>query len=270
MDLSFLSVPGIDAATIALLGLASFCTALIGMLTGAGGGPILLALMALVLPPVILIPVHTVVQLGVSVSRIALLRSFIMWKTVLPFVVGGVLGAAAGAPIFVSLPGPVLLGLIGAFVLLIAWMPKFGLIGPEEGRFGFVGFIATFLGMFVSSTGLLIAPFVAGISPDRRNYAATVAALGTTMHLIKLAAFGFIGFSIGAYLPLIAVMCATAALGNWVGRHILVRMPEKAFRIALKYLLTVLSVRLLWVAMRDGGVFWEGPHHSLCALTAPL
>ena len=270
MDLSFLSVPGIDAATIALLGLASFCTALMGMLTGAGGGPILLALMALVLPPVILIPVHTVVQLGVSVSRIALLRSFIMWKTVLPFVVGGVLGAAAGAPIFVSLPGPVLLGLIGAFVLLIAWMPKFGLIGPEKGRFGFVGYIATFLGMFVSSTGLLIAPFVAGISPDRRNYAATVAALGTTMHLIKLAAFGFIGFSIGAYLPLIAVMCATAALGNWVGRHILVRMPEKAFRIALKYLLTVLSVRLLWVAMRDGGVFWEGPHHSLCALTAPL
>jgi uncharacterized membrane protein YfcA len=255
MDLSFLSVPGIDAATIALLGLASFCTALMGMLTGAGGGPILLALMALVLPPVILIPVHTVVQLGVSVSRIALLRSFILWKTVLPFVGGGIVGAAAGAPIFVSLPGPVLLGLIGAFVLLIAWMPKFGLIGPEKGRFGFVGFIATFLGMFVSSTGLFIAPFVASISPERRNYAATVAALGTTMHLIKLAAFGFIGFSIGAYLPLMATMCATAALGNWVGRHILVRMEEKAFRIILKTFLTVLSLRLLWVAASDGGVF---------------
>ena len=254
MDLSFLSVPGVDALTIALLGMASFCTALMGMLTGAGGGPILLALMALVLPPIVLIPVHTVVQLGVSVSRIALLRSFIMWPTVLPFVIGGILGAAAGAPIFVSLPGPVLLGFIGAFVLLIAWMPKFGLIGPEKGRFGFVGFIATFLGMFVSSTGLFIAPFVASISPERRNYAATVAALGTMMHVIKLTAFGFIGFSIGAYLPLMAAMVGTAALGNWVGRHILVRMPEKTFRIILKTLLTVLALRLLWVAARDGGL----------------
>lgn len=255
MDLSLLSVPDVEATTIALLGLASFCTALMGMLTGAGGGPILLALMALVLPPAILIPVHTVVQLGVSVSRIALLRSFIMWKTVLPFVIGGILGAAAGAPIFVSLPGPVLLGLIGAFVLLIAWMPKFGLIGPEKGRFGFVGFIATFCGMFVSSTGLFIAPFVASISPERRNYAATVAALGTMMHIIKLTAFGFIGFSIGAYLPLMVAMVATASFGNWVGRHILVRMPEKIFRIALKALLTILSLRLLWVAARDGGLF---------------
>ncbi len=255
MDSGFLGMPGIDGLTVALLGLSSFCTALMGMLTGAGGGPILLALMALVLPPIVLIPVHTVVQLGVSVSRIVLLRSFIMWKTVLPFVIGGALGAAAGAPIFVSLPGPVLLGLIGAFVLLIAWMPKFGLIGPEKGRFGFVGFVATFCGMFVSSTGLFIAPFVASISPERRNYAATVAALGTTMHLIKLAAFGFIGFSIGAYLPLMAAMVATASLGNWVGRHILVRMPEKAFRVVLKILLTVLSLRLLWVAARDGGLF---------------
>ena len=255
MDSGFLGMPGIDGLTVALLGLSSFCTALMGMLTGAGGGPILLALMALVLPPIVLIPVHTVVQLGVSVSRIVLLRSFIMWKTLLPFVIGGVLGAAAGAPIFVSLPGPLLLGFIGAFVLLIAWAPKFGLIGPEKGRFGFVGFVATFLGMFVSSTGLLIAPFVASISPERRNYAATVAALGTTMHLIKLTAFGFIGFSIGAYLPLMAAMVATASLGNWVGRHILVRMPEQAFRVVLKALLTGLSLRLLWVAARDGGLF---------------
>ena len=74
------------------------------------------------------------------------------------------------------------------------------------------------------------------------------------MHVIKLTAFGFIGFSIGAYLPLMAAMVGTAALGNWVGRHILVRMPEKIFRIALKTLLTVLALRLLWVAAREGGL----------------
>jgi hypothetical protein len=54
-----------------------------------------------------------------------------------------------------------------------------------------------------------------------------------------------------------AAMCGTAALGNWVVRHILVRLPEQAFRIILKLLLTVLSLRLLWVAAREGGVFLE-------------
>lgn len=255
MDFSFLAVPGVDALTIALLGLASFCTALMGMLTGAGGGPILLALMALVLPPAVLLPVHTVVQLGVSVSRITLLRHFIMWKTLLPFMIGGAIGAALASPIFVSLPGPVLLAFIGVFVLVVAWIPKIGLIGPEKGRFTFVGFVATFFGMFVSSTGLFIAPFVASISPERRNYAATVATLGTSMHLIKLVAFGFIGFAIWEYMTLMVVMCATASMGNWVGRHILTRMPEHFFRVFLKFLLTALALRLLWVAARDLGVF---------------
>ena len=255
MDSSFLGIPDMDATVFYLLALASFCTALFGMVTGAGGGPILLALMAMVLSPAILIPVHTVVQLGVGSSRVLLLSSYILRQTFLPFVAGSIIGAAVGAPIFVSLPGEVLQAIVGGFILLIAWLPQFGQTGPEKGRFAFLGLIATFLGMFVSSTGSLIAPFVASISPERRNYAATVAALGTTMHLIKLAAFGFIGFSIGAYLPLMATMCATAALGNWVGRHILVRMPEKAFRIILKTFLTVLSLRLLWVAARDGGVF---------------
>ncbi len=255
MDISFLGMPGLDGPMVAGLSLASFCTAMFGMVTGAGGGPILLALMALVLPPAVLLPVHTVVQLGVSVSRIGLLRHFILWKHVLPFVIGGILGAATAAPIFVNLPGPLLLGFIGAFVLLIAWVPSFGLIGPEKGRFTFVGFVATFLGMFVSSTGLMIAPFVASVSPERRNYAATVAALGMTMHIIKLTAFGFMGFAIGAYLPLMAAMVATAFLGNFVGRLLLTRLPEKAFRVILKALLTVLALRLLWIAARDGGLF---------------
>ena len=63
------------------------------------------------------------------------------------------------------------------------------------------------------------------------------------------------GFAIGAYLPLMGAMIATAALGNWVGRRVLVQMPEKIFRIVLKTLLTSLALRLLWIAARDGGLF---------------
>jgi uncharacterized membrane protein YfcA len=255
MDIQFLGVPGVDALIFFGLAFASFCTALLGMITGAGGGPILLALMAMILPPAVLIPVHTVVQLGVGSSRVVLLRGYILWATMLPFFLGSIVGAAAGAPIFFSLPGAVLQAIVGLFILLIAWVPEFGRMGPEKGRFAILGVIATFLAMFVSSTGAMVAPFVASISPDRRNYAATTSALMAMSHIIKLVAFAVMGFSIGAYLPLMAAMIATAVLGNVVGRRVLIQMPEKIFRIFLKTLLTALALRLLWIAAKDGGLF---------------
>ena len=101
----------------------------------------------------------------------------------------------------------------------------------------------------------MIAPFVASISPERRHYAATTSILMAMTHTIKLVTFGLMGFAIGAYLPLMGAMVGTAFLGNLVGRRVLVRMPEHVFRILLKTLLTILALRLLWVAARDGGVF---------------
>ena len=254
MDLQFLAVPHVSEPVLFALAGASFCTALFGMITGAGGGPILLALMAMVLPPSILIPVHTVVQLGVGSTRVVLLRGFIMWPTMLPFLAGSIIGAAAGAPIFVKLPGPVLQTIVGTFIIIVAWLPTMGQVGPEKARFTLLGAIATFFAMFVSSTGSLIAPFVASVSPDRRNYAATTAALMAMSHIIKLIAFGLMGFAISAYLPLMVIMIGTAALGNWIGRRILVRIPEQIFRVVLKTLLTILALRLFWIAASDAGL----------------
>ena len=54
-------------------------------------------------------------------------------------------------------------------------MPKLGRIGAERGRFLALGFGATFLGVFVSATGTLVAPFVASAAPDRRQHAPELA-----------------------------------------------------------------------------------------------
>jgi len=254
METEFLGIPNIDGLIFTGLVLVSFCTAFFGMITGAGGGPVLLALMAMVIPPTVLVPVHTVVQLGVGSSRSFLLWRFILWPTMLPFLVGSIIGAAMAAPIFVNLPTAALQGIVGLFILLVAWMPEFGRIGPEKGRFALLGCGMTFLAMFVSSTGSLLAPFVASVSPDRRNYSSTTASLMSMAHIIKLVAFGLMGFSIGAYLPLMAAMVATATLGNWLGRKVLFKLREDVFRMFLKILLTALALRLLWAAARTAGL----------------
>jgi uncharacterized membrane protein YfcA len=240
-----------DMSLLLFVGLtvASFCTAFIGLYTGTAGGLILLAIMATVMPPASVVPAHTFVQLGSGLTRAMLMWRWIMRGTILPFLVGATLGAMLGARTFVALPQAMLMGILGGFILVVTWLPNLGRLGAERGRFAVVGFAATFLGVFVSATGTLVAPFVASAAPDRRNHAATLGALMTLVHILKLIAFTAIGFSVWDYVPLIIAMVATGSLGNWLGEVALARTSEKRFRIILQIGLTILALRLIWNAL---------------------
>jgi uncharacterized membrane protein YfcA len=248
MESAFLGVPGVDAWLFAELAAAAFATTMFGVIVGTAGGLVLLGIMAFVFPPAILVPVHTFVQLGAGASRAVMLWRWVLRPTVLPFTLGAIVGAAAGARIFVSLPEGVLQAILGVFILVVTWLPRFGRIGSARNRFALLGLASTFLGMFVSATGTLVAPFVLSASPDRRNHVATLATLMSIVHTAKLIGFAVLGIAIGAYLPLVIAMIATAALGSWVGAVTLDRMPERAFRIAVQTILTVMAVRLIWIA----------------------
>ena len=253
MHTQFLGVPDVTPLIFSGLAFAAFCTAFAGIMLGAAGGLVLIAIMATVLPPVVLIPVHTLVQLGASCSRTVMMWRFVMRNAMLPFLLGAAIGAAVGARVFVELPVTALQGIMAVFILVIAWLPKVGRVGNMHGRFAVLGFGASFLGMFVSATGTLLAPFVASAAPDRRNHSATIGALMMMVHITKLVAFGVLGVAIGAYIPLVLAMIAGAALGNYIGRHTLTLMPERAFRIGFKLLMTVLGIRMLWIAARSQG-----------------
>jgi len=248
MDSAFLGVPGVDAWLFAELSAAAFATTMFGVVVGTAGGLVLLGIMAFVFPPAILVPVHTFVQLGAGASRAVMLRRWVLRPTVIPFAVGAAIGAAAGARIFVALPETWLQGILGVFILVVTWLPRFGRVGSERGRFALLGAASTFLGMFVSATGTLVAPFVLSASPDRRNHIATLATLMSIVHIAKLVGFAVLGIAVGAYLPLVAAMIATAALGSWVGAVTVERMPERAFRLILQTILTAMAVRLIWIA----------------------
>ena len=253
--MDFLGTPDIGPLLFAGLTAASLITAFIGVFTGAAGGVILLGIMAMVMPPAALIPVHTVVMLGSGVTRTMIMWRYVMRGTLLPFLLGSVIGAAAGAKIFIALSPSLLQAILGIFILLVTWMPRLGRVGAERGRFAFLGFGTTFLGVFVSATGTLLAPFVASAAPDRHIHAATLGALMIFSHIAKLVAFGFIGFAISSFVPLMAAMIAAGAVGNWLAEVALHHTTERRFRFWLRLVLTLLGARLLWQAARDAGWF---------------
>lgn len=251
MEPGFLGVPGVDGWVFAALTAGSFFTHFFGMVAGTAGGLMLLAILATVFPPVIVVPMHTLVQLVSNIGRVAMMWSYVLRELLLPFLAGAAIGAFAGAKIFVSLSAGVLQGIIAIFIILAAWLPSLATMGEARGRFAVVGFGATFLGVFVSATGTLVGPFVHHATSDRRNYVATFGALMTIMHAAKMVAFVTVGIALGAYTPLIISLIASGIAATWAGRIALDHMPERVFRTVFRVILTILAIRLLWVAGRE-------------------
>src|ERR687897_2314456 len=76
--MDFLGTPDIGPLAFFGLAVASLVASFVGVFTGAAGGIVLLGLMAMVMPPLALIPVHTVVMLGSGITR-----TMIMWRNVM-------------------------------------------------------------------------------------------------------------------------------------------------------------------------------------------
>lgn len=236
---------GISVLSASLLVFASFFTSMITAAFGIGGGLVMLSLMTYLVPIAALIPVHGAVQLGSNAGRAVLQRSFIAWPELLAFVAGGALGAMAGAQIVVELPETWLEIALGLFVIGITWLkpPKIQRLGLP--MFAVSGAVTTFLTMFLGATGPLNAAAFEKTFPDRRVMVATLAALMTSQHVLKILAFGFAGFAFSTWLPLIAAMIATGLVGTRLGLGILTRIEEKTFRLALKIIMTVIALDML-------------------------
>ncbi len=64
-----------------------------------------------------------------------------------------------------------------------------------------------------------------------------------------MAAFAVTGFLFMPWLPVAALMIVTGFLGTLAGKAVVVRLPERAFRLGFRVLLTALALRILWQAL---------------------
>ena len=163
-----------------------------------------------------------------------------------------VIGATIGGQIFIGLSESVLLFILGVSILSLSWVPKLAQFGPEKGRFVFVGFVVTFLGVFISATGTLLAAFTAPVAPDQTQPHRYGGHADVHRAYREAVAFGLLGVSFGSYVPLIATMIVMSFLGTWIGKHAMDRSPERVFRTGFQILLTLLGLGLVWLAADAG------------------
>lgn len=248
MESMLLPIEVSPAAAVGLIVLSYFTSTLTAA-AGIGGGIVLISVMASFLPPATVLPVHGVVQLGSNAGRTAL-----MWKHVSPritvlFVAGAVVGVAVAAWIFVGLSTETLQLLLALFILFSLWTPKFKPSNLPEPGFVVVGAVATFCTMFVGATGPLVATFMSTERLQRHGVVATAAACLSSQHVLKIVAFGILGFHFLPWVPLLAAMIASGFLGTLTGRRVLDHIPERIFAQLFRVVISLLALRLLWVAL---------------------
>jgi uncharacterized membrane protein YfcA len=208
----------------------------------------MLAVMAQVMSPIALIPVHGLVQLGSNASRLTVMFKHIDWRFLVWFFLGGLVGAAAGVKLVIALPTSILQLVLALFILYSIWGPMPKKIRPS--RVGLVvgGGVTTLASLFVGASGPLAMVIVKAFEYDRFAKVGTFSGVMVIQHGLKAIVFGVIGFAFMPYLPLVAFMVLAGFIGTLVGKRVLLQQNENNFGKILNIILTLLALRLLWQA----------------------
>ncbi len=239
-----------DLATLSILWVTAFFTAILSAIVGLAGGMTLLSVMLLFLPALTAIPLHGAIQLISNFSRTVIQREHarydLLWRYGLPLLPMGALGLLAAK----RLPEHALEAAIGAFVLVATWRPAWLALGSRLGassnaRFTALGIASGFLNVTIGATGPLVAPFFLNLGMPRQAVIGTQAGVQALGHVVKVALYAGFGFAFREHLPLLVGAGACAMAGTWVGSQLLDRISEKWFRRLYKSVLTLLALQLV-------------------------
>ena len=232
-----------------LLILLALGTSTITAITGIGGGMILIAVMPGFLPATAIVPVHGMVQLFANSSRALFGWRFLRWEFVLAFIAGSIIGGliAAGATRQINLEYTPLI--IAAYILFTVWGPKVEFRKPIKGEFVAIGLVQTGLSMLVGATGPMGQAALLGKGLQRDALVVTSALMTSFTHLIKIVLFGLLGFSFISYWEIILGMSAGVICGALLGTHIRYKIPQALFQNILKWVLTLLALRMIYITL---------------------
>lgn len=241
-------LPGsINAVLIVLSLVTSWMTSAFGI----GGSALLIMSMVQVMPPAAVIPVHGMVQLGANASRFSMIWRDVDYRRLLAIIPGIFIGAGMASWLLVLLPPGVLELTIASFMIFMCWGPALPARAVGLGGSLVMGAVTTFLSSFVGAAGSIVAAYLKHISHERLVRVATFSAVMSLQHLSKAFIFGFAGFVFFDWLLLMAAMIGVGFVGTWAGLKFLKKVSNNRFDLVMKLVLTLLSIRLLWIAFEQ-------------------
>lgn len=223
----------------------AFLTSLTAGIGGIAGGVILISVMPGFLPAAAIVPVHGVVQIASNVSRAAFGFRHVEWRIFWAYAAGAIIGALLGAQIVPYIAWENMPLILGIFILVFTWMPRIGSAPSLPGKFTVLGIFQTSLSLFIGIAGPLNMPFLLRENLGRDRTVITHSVQMTAMHTLKVITLGILGFAFWPYWKLVVGMVIAATLGSWLGTKLRGKVPENVFRQGIKFLITLLAIRMI-------------------------
>ena len=227
----------------------AFFSSMLTAVVGIGGGMLLLAVMPVVLPPLAVVPLHGVVQLLSNASRSLFGSREVVWRILPAFMVGVVLGGFFGTRLVQAIPARYLPIPLGLFILLLTWLPNLKEQLQLPGKFFGLGLAQGSLTLLLGATGPLNMPVLLRQGYSGGQVITTHALMMTIVHLMKVIAFGLLGFVFSAHLILLGGMSCAVIGGSWIGTKLRHRFPEQLLKRILKVLVTLFALRMIFQAL---------------------
>ena len=205
---------------------------------------LLLALMAQLLAPAILIPLHGIAQFFSNANRGVIHRNKLEWSYLKPFVIGSAIGAFAFVPLVVFVDATVGAFAVGLFILLVTWFPQWLNVSRLPPLLG--GGLTSGLGVLFGATGPLAMSAHPKANWSKEQIVGNHGAAMAFQHGVKVIAYLVAGVQLHQYAGHIVVLFCGAWLGTFAGTRLLKKITDKRFKVMLKWVLTLLALRLLF------------------------
>lgn len=232
-----------------LLILIACGASIVAGVVGVGGGLILIAFLPGMIPVAAIVPVHALVQIFSNSSRAILGWRSLQWEFLLPFTLGSIAGGFLSAQLTQRINLEYTPLIIATYILFNLWGPKQLFKNPPRGEFATIGLIQTFLSMIVGATGPMAQSTLVRKGLGRDAIIVTAATFMSLTHIIKIAFFIWLGFSFIDYWRIITGMSIGVIVGTYIGTHIRYKVPEQLFKHIMKWLLTVLAIRMVYLTL---------------------
>ena len=174
---------------------------------------------------------------------------FLRWEFVLAFIAGSILGGSIAAGIAREINLAYTPLFIAAYILFITWGPAPKFKKPPPGEFVIIGALQTGLSMLVGATGPMSQAALMARGLKRDALVVSGALMTTFTHLTKVLLFALLGFSFIEFWQVILGMSIAVIVGALIGTRIRYQVPEALFRRILKWALTLLALRMIYLTL---------------------
>lgn len=242
----------------ALIVLCALLTSILSGIVGMAGGLVLMGIFVWILPAAPALALHGVIQFFANGWRVLLHRAHVTWRVLFHFGIGAALAMGVFA-LIVFTPTRLYVFLILGLLPVLVWVPERWLrldaLNPWHAIGG--GFASTGISLVSGVSGPLTDLLFVRTDMGRHSIVATKSAMQALTHGAKIIAYGAVLMSaearaIIAPATIIAAILASM-VGTVIGGRILDRMSDAHFKLARRWVVTLIGAVFLFQA---GQIAW--------------